>query len=172
MSIAPLIEKLKDRNEADAFVYSDQLAGIGSPEVIDEMIKLLYDDDVEAQHLAARTLGKIEENQSALEPLIEALNDPATKAAHGSFMEAMLEFDISSKFVEVLKLYLNGSFKVSGMAKWALDFKEFDITPRVLKKARKHWDHYTHNTKHDEEFEMKKQEVETIFSDLEDLLEN
>jgi hypothetical protein len=47
-----------------------------------------------------------------------------------------------------------------------LEYGEFDVTPRTLKKAQKHWKHYSFNTKQDEAFEEKKIEVEAIFEDL------
>ena len=58
------------------------------------------------------------------------------------------------------------------IAEELLDYKEFDITPRVLKKATKAWNHYVNNVKHDEVFELKKEEVEGMLEDLRDYLEN
>ena len=52
-----------------------------------------------------------------------------------------------------------------------LDFKEFEITPRVIRKAEKHWNHYSNNIKHDEVYEIRKSEVEEILADLSAFLE-
>jgi transcription initiation factor IIE alpha subunit len=74
-------------------------------------------------------------------------------------------------YVELFRLYLFGSFKVSAIAKELLDYEEFDITPRVIRKAEKHWKHYVNNVKHDEVFEIKKAEVEEMLNDLRNFLE-
>lgn len=167
-----LVSKLKDRTEDEAFRYSDRLAQIGDDYVLSTMIDLLYDDDADTKYLAARTLGKIKDNQSALEPLLRAIEDKRNEGVAGGMVEALTQFDISSKFVEIFKLYIFGNFKVSGIAKWMLDFSEFDITQRVIKKAKKHWQHFTFNSNHDEKYEEKKLEVEAIFNDFDEMFEN
>ena len=58
------------------------------------------------------------------------------------------------------------------MAKGYLDFKEFDITPRVIKKAEKHWNHYSNNIKHDEVYEIRKSEVDAMLADLRAFLDS
>jgi len=79
---------------------------------------------------------------------------------------ALEGFDISGIYVELFRLYLFGSYKVSMTAKELLDYKEFDITARVLKKAIKHWDHYEHNVRRDEAYELRKTEVEEMLADI------
>jgi hypothetical protein len=56
------------------------------------------------------------------------------------------------------------------LAKEQLDFSEFDITARVIKKAEKHWNHYSNNVKHDEAYEVRKAEVETMLKDLKEFV--
>ncbi len=170
-AIDKIVAQIEDNLESEAFRYSDQLAKIGNEYVIRRMIELLYSDNPETKYLAARTLGKIENNSPALEPLFEAINDKRNQHYNGGMVEALEGFDVSEKFVEIFKLYLFGGLKVSAMAKMLLDYKEFDITPRVIRKAEKHWNHYIHNSKHDEAFDMKKLEVESLLSELKALLE-
>lgn len=169
--IDQLIEKIQDGTEPEAYKYSDQLAEIGGEYVMNKMIELLYDQNEETQYLAARTLSKIKDNHQALDPLLEAINDRENRNYNGHLVEALDGFDCSGKFVEVFKLYLFGNFKASAMAKLILDSEEFDITPRVIKKAEKHWYHFIHNTPHDEAFETKKTEVEAILGELKALFE-
>ena len=59
----------------------------------------------------------------------------------------------------------------SAMAKEILDFEEFDITPRVIKKADKAWNHFQNNVKQDEAFELQKAEVEEFLGELKALFE-
>jgi len=170
--IDKLIAKLLDLSNADVYKYSDKLAQIGGEYVVDKMIGLLYNDHTEVKHLAARTLARIKDNQSALEPLLEAINDKNNAMANGSMVEALMGFDCSEKFVDIFKLYLFGNLKASAMAKIILDFEEFDLTPRTIKKAEKHWGHYVHNTKHDEAFYERKKDVDELLNDLKMLFED
>lgn len=166
--IEALIEKLKDASENDAYKYSDELANIGE-EVIPVLLPYLEHEDQDIKYLAARTLGQIENNQTALEPLLDAIENKNNLDPNAGMAEALLEFDCSQYFVRILKLYLYGGFKSSAMAKLILDYTEFDITPRVIKKAEKNWHHYLHNVKHDLNFDAKKEEVEDILGDLKEL---
>ena len=67
--VSDLIEKLRDAQDDGVYLHADRLAEIGTEEVINAMLKLLYDQDDDIQYLAARTLANIEDNQSALKPL-------------------------------------------------------------------------------------------------------
>ena len=171
-SIDQLIAKMEDDQESEAFRYSNQLAKIGTDYVMEKMTGLLYAENPDTKYLAARTLAKTENNAAALEPLLLAINDKRNERHNGGMVEALEGFDVSSKFVEIFKLYLFGGLKVSAMAKRLLDYKEFDITPRVVRKAEKHWSHYAHNTPHDEAFELKKQEIDALLQELKTLLED
>jgi hypothetical protein len=79
---------------------------------------------------------------------------------------AMEGFDVSDHYVDIFRLYLFGSFKVSLLAKELLDYEEFEITSRTLKKAEKHWKHYQYNVKKDEHFLVREKEVEAMLDDL------
>jgi hypothetical protein len=113
----------------------------------------------------------MDQNNKALEPLLEVIHDKNNKQKNGALVEVLDSFDLRENFVDVLRIYLFGNFKASILAKDYLDHKEFDITPRVIKKAEKHWNHYQNNIKMDEEFEIKKKEVDAIFIDLRSMFE-
>lgn len=145
---------------------SDALGRIGSKEVVTAMIKLLKHANQESRYMAARTLGLVQNNSLALSPLLEAIKAKENTLLVGDLMTALKGFDVSEHYVDIFKLYLFGSFKASLVAKELLDYKEFNITTRVVKKANKHWSHYCNNVKQDDAFQLKKIEVEEILIDL------
>lgn len=162
MEIEGLINQLKDESNNKAFEASDTLGKIGSAQVVESMIEILSKPNLESRYLAARTLALIDNNEDALEPLLTTISSSESKHQAGDLLLALEGFDISTKYVDIFKLYLFGSFKVSLVAKDLLDYKEFDITPRVLKKAKKHWSHYLNNVKQDDALALKKIEVEAM----------
>ncbi|MBS9524607.1 HEAT repeat domain-containing protein [Litoribacter ruber] len=170
-NIEYLLEKMCNPQEEEAYKYADELAEIGGEEVLQRLITLIKSEDKECAFLAARSLSKIENNQEALDPLLEAIHEKDNKNQNGAFVQALEGFDISSKFVDILRIYLFGNFKASTIAKSYLDYTEFDITPRVIKKAEKHWNHFTNNSKQDEAFELKKAEVEEMLSEMKSMFE-
>ena len=161
-----LILKLQDPTNDSSYYYSDELGLIGTAYAIEQLLALLSHEDVEVKYLAARTLGLVEENSSAYDALLAAINDKKNKSCSGGLTEALEGFDLSQKFVDIFKLYLFGNLKTSGLAKRLLNYEEFDITPRVVRKSEKHWKHYQSNVKQDEEFELTKLEVEGLLSEL------
>lgn len=165
-TVEALIEKLKDPSGEEVFRYSDKLARIGGSDVIEKLIPMLYDLNEETMYLAARTLRLMTDNREALEPLLKAINDKKNKNRNGSLVEALDGFDCSDKFVEIFRLYLFGNMKTSAMAKMILDFKEFDINLRTVRKAEKQWHHFEHNTPHDEIYMQKRKEANIILKDL------
>ena len=168
VDITSYVDQLTGELGDKAYEASDSLGRIGSEAVVTAMIELLNNDNPESRHMAARTLELVQNNANALEPLLVAIQDKKNINQAGDLMMALESFDVSSKYVEIFKLYLFGSFKVSLIAKDLLDYKEFDITARVLKKATKHWNHFVNNVKQDEAFDLKKIEVEEILEDLEE----
>ena len=171
MDIQKLIAQMTEPGQNKAFEFSDSLAHIGGEEVVKKMIDLLKDDNLEVRYLASRTLGKCDDRDESLEALLEAINDKSNKSIQGDLAEYLDEYDCSDKFVPIFKLYLFGSLKTSAMAKEILDFEEFNITPRVIKKADKAWNHYQNNVKQDEAFELQKVEVEEFLGELKALFE-
>ncbi|MDO9553920.1 HEAT repeat domain-containing protein [Rhodonellum sp.] len=171
--IANLFGKMCDKNEDESFEYADKLAKIGTEEVVDELIRILKGEDMDSAILAARALSKTENNEKALEPLLELIHDTAYKNKNGAFVQALEGFDLGSKFVDILRIYLFGNFKASALAKEYLDYTEFDLTPRVIKKIEKHWSHFENNiSKEDDEYIIKKQEIEKIRMDMKELFES
>jgi len=172
IDITELVNQLTGELKENAFKASDSLGRIGSEDVVDAMVDLLNHPNPESRILAARTLGLVTNNGRALEPLLEAAKDKENSTISGELLMALEGFDISGIYVELFRLYLFGSYKVSMTAKELLDYKEFDITPRVLKKAIKHWDHYEHNVRRDEAYELRKAEVEEMLADIRAYLED
>ncbi|GAB2610962.1 HEAT repeat domain-containing protein [Belliella aquatica] len=165
-----LLEKMCDKSEAEAFEYADKLAEIGTEEVVDQLIEIIKGQDLDAAYLAARALSKIENNQKALDPLLEIIHDSKNKNTNGLFVQALEGFDLSDKFVDVLRIYLFGNFKSSNLAKDYLDHVEFDLSPRTIKKAEKHWKHFENNVdKESDDFLIKKEEVELILQEIKQL---
>ncbi|MCV9386496.1 HEAT repeat domain-containing protein [Reichenbachiella ulvae] len=171
MDIKDKVAQLSGDLPEDAYVISDDLARLGGAEVLEAMKELLQHPDMESRYMAARTLSLMPEQEGVLEVLMTAINDPINKEQQGDFLSFLESLDISDQFVGVFKLYLNGSYKVSMIAKDLLDHQDFDITLRVLKKATKQWNHYSHNVKQDDVFELKKIEVEEMLEDLREFLE-
>ncbi|WP_420581571.1 HEAT repeat domain-containing protein [Reichenbachiella sp.] len=170
MDISALVQQLSGELDDQAFKASDILAEKKSAEVIGEMVKLLDHPNDESKILAARTLGLIADHREALDPILQAI-DKNPKIA-GELLVHLENFDLSDKYVALFKLSLFGSFKVSSLAQDLMDHKEFDITPRVLKKARKAWHHYENNVKHDELYELKKLEVEELLTELQSFMDS
>lgn len=171
--VQDLFRKMCDKNESEAFYYADQLAKIVTEEVLSKLLELLRSEDFDDAYLAARALSKMGDNQVALEPLLEVIHAKSNQQRNGAFVEMLEGFDLSNNFVDLFRIYLFGNFKASLLAKELLDSVEFDITPRVLKKAEKHWKHFINNTNAEsDEFILKKDEVETMLQEMRDLFDD
>jgi len=169
--IDDLILKFLNKDEGDPYHYGDKLAKIGTPEVKEKLIAIVKGDDMDNAFLAAKVLGSMEENSVALNALLEVIHLPANRGYNGGLVSLLEDFDLSDKFVDIFRIYLFGNFKAHTLAKEYLDYTEFDITPRTLKKAEKHWNHFLNNSSADEWFELKKQEAEVIFKEIREILE-
>jgi hypothetical protein len=170
--ISLLLDKMCDKNEEESFLYADKLAAIGTEEVVDALIAVLKSEDLENAYLAARALKNSPNNQKALEPLLELIHQKSMQNKNGAFVEALEGFDLSEHFVDVFRIYLFGNFKSSLLAKEYLDFVEFNITPRVVKKSEKHWNHFLNNVSpNSDDFLLKKEEAETIIAEIKGLFE-
>jgi len=169
--IQGLIAILEDGMDDNAYMAADRLAEIGGEEIMQKMMALLASTNDNTVYLAARTLSKCTENAKVIEEVFELIKNANEPFLKGVLTEALSGFDCSEYFVEVLKIYLFGTFKASAMAKEVLDGQEFAITPRVIRKAEKHWHHYEHNVKQDDSFMLKKQEIEIMFSMMKELFE-
>ena len=167
IALKELTGELNDKS----FNASNYLASVGTEEVVTHLMQYLDHEDIETRFMAARTLGLIENNGTALSLMLEAIKRKENAEIQGDLLMALEGFDISDVYVEIFRLYLFGSFKVSRVAADLLDHKEFNITARVIKKAQKHWAHYANNVKHDEAFELQKLEVEARLNDLKAFIE-
>ena len=170
-SIDQLIERIQSPSEPEAHLISKRLIKIGDEKVIKELLPLLYHENPEVIYLAVHTISQIKPNQFALEEVMQAIHDPVNKNKNGALVEALSGFDISAHFVDIFKLYLFGNFKVSAMAKLLLDFEEFDIVPRTIRKAEKHLKHFEHNMPDDAQSEVKRAEANVILSELRSLFD-
>lgn len=171
VDISAYVKELSGELDDKAYKASDSLGYIGSEDVVKAMTELLSHSNLESRYMAARTLGLVENNADGLIPLLEAIQDKENSTMAGDFLAVLEEFDLSEVYVEIFRLYLFGNYRVSMLAKDLLDHKEFDITPRVLRKAQKHWKHYSNNVKIDEVYAIRKIEVEEMLSDLSSFLE-
>ena len=164
-----LFEKMCDPNESDAYVFADKL-GLKADEVAkNRLIELVKGDDWEIAYLSCRALSKTPWQEESLDVIFETIFDRKNKDRQGAFVQILEEFDLSHRFVDVFRVYLFGNFKASTLAKDYLDQVEFDITPRTIRKAEKHWNHYLHNPEEPDSLTIKKAEVEPILLEMKEL---
>src|SRR5690606_7234547 len=112
-----LFERMLDKNEKEAHKYALRLAEIGSPEVFNRAIGLLMGKDMEDAYLAVQILSNMENRQAALDPLLEAIHDRNNYPNNGALVASLEAFDLSAKFIDMLRIYLFGNFKASALAK-------------------------------------------------------
>lgn len=167
--IQKLMDQMCDPNESNAYFFADKLGKVADDAVKDKLIELIKGDNWEHAYLASRALSISNYNDEGLDAILEAIFDKKNKATQGAFVQIMEDFDLSERFVDVFKIYLFGNFKSSTLAKSYLDEVEFNITPRTIRKAEKHWNHYLHNPEDEESMLLKKSEVEPIFLEMKQL---
>jgi HEAT repeat protein len=165
VDIRPLVLQISDNISNNAFRASDALARVGFEEVVLAMIAQLSHENTEARVLAARTLGQIGNNM-ALEPMMEAIKSEQNRSIAGELMVALEGLDVADCYVELFQLYLNGSNKVSLLAKEQLDYREFHITEQVVEEVVDLWCTYASAATHDEVFNLRKQEAESMIDDI------
>ena len=169
--IQKLMDRMCDPNESNAYFFADKLGKAADENTKDKLIELVKGDKWEVAYLASRALSASRFNEEGLDAVLEAIFDKKNKAHQGAFVQIMEEFDLSERFVDIFKIYLFGNFKASTLAKSYIDEVEFDITPRTIRKAEKHWNHYLHNPEDEESLALKKLEVEPMLQELKDLFE-
>jgi hypothetical protein len=169
--IQKLFERMCDPNESEAYYFADKLGSRADEDAKDKLIDLVKGDSWEVAYLSCRALSKTKYQEEALDVIFETIFDKKNKSVQGAFVQILEEFDLSKRFVDVFKVYLFGNFKASTLAKDYLDSVEFDITPRTLRKAEKHWNHYLHNPEDEGSVEIKKSEVEPMFSEMKELFD-
>jgi hypothetical protein len=167
--IQKLMDRMCDPNESNAYFFADKLGKAADENTKDKLIELVKGDKWEVAYLASRALSASRFNEEGLDAVLEAIFDKKNKAHQGAFVQIMEEFDLSERFVDIFKIYLFGNFKASTLAKSYIDEVEFDITPRTIRKAEKHWNHYLHNPEDEGSVILKKSEVEPMLLEMKEL---
>ncbi|WP_425638973.1 HEAT repeat domain-containing protein [Algoriphagus yeomjeoni] len=167
--IQSLIKRMSDPNEKEAFYFADKLGKKLNESGRDAIIELVKGDNWEISYLACRALSQSPYNEESLDAIFEAINDKKNRAHQGAFVQILEEFDLSLRFVDIFRVFLFGNFKAQALAKMYLDEVEFDMTPRTLRKAEKHWNHYLHNPEDEGSLQLKKSEVEPILAEIREL---
>lgn len=170
--IQRLFDRMCDPEEKDAYFFADKLGQKADEKVKDELVELLKNDSWEKGYLAARALSKTPFQKEALDVIFEVIFEKKNRAFQGAFVQILEEYDLSDRFVDILKVFLFGNFKASSLAKSYLDSVEFDITPRTIRKAEKHWNHYLHNPEDEASVSIKKAEIEPIFQEMKELFKD
>ncbi|REG92687.1 hypothetical protein [Algoriphagus antarcticus] len=168
--IQGLIKRMCDPNEKEAYYFADKLGKSLDVSGRDKVIELVKGDNWEAAYLACRALSRSSFNEESLDAIFEAINDKMNRPQQGAFVQILEEFDLSQRFVDIFRVFLFGNFKAQALAKMYLDEVEFDMTPRTLRKAEKHWNHYLHNPEDEGSLQLKKLEVEPILEEIRELL--
>jgi len=164
--IQKLFDRMCDPKESEAYHFADKLGGMADDEAKVRLIELVKGDHWEVAYLACRALSRTKYQEEALDVIFETIFDKKNKSVQGAFVQILEEFDLSTRFVDVFKVYLFGNFKASTLAKDYLDGVEFDITPRTIRKAEKHWNHYLHNPEDEGSLTLKKSEVEPMLQEM------
>lgn len=167
--IEKLFARMTDPKENDAYHFAEKLGKMADEEVKNRLIDLVKGDHWENAFLAGHSLAKTQWNEESLDAIFEAIFDRKNKSVQGELVQVLEEFDLRERFVDLLKVYLFGNFKASTLAKDLLDSVEFDITPRTIRKAEKHWNHYLHNPEDEGSLAIKKLEVEPMLQEMREL---
>lgn len=164
-----LFSKITDPNESEAYVFADKLGLKANEEAKDKLLELVKGDNWEIAYLACRALSKTIWQDEALDAIFDVIFDRKNKNLQGAFVQILEEYDLSLRFVDIFRVYLFGNFKASTLAKDYLDQVEFEITPRTIRKAEKHWNHYLHNPEDEGSMEIKKAEIEPMLLEMKEL---
>ncbi|WP_268033924.1 HEAT repeat domain-containing protein [Algoriphagus sp. PAP.12] len=164
-----LFSKITDPNESEAYVFADKLGLKANDEAKDKLLELVKGENWEVAYLACRALSKTIWQDEALDAIFDVIFDRKNKNLQGAFVQILEEYDLSLRFVDIFRVYLFGNFKASTLAKDYLDQVEFEITPRTIRKAEKHWNHYIHNPEDEGSMAIKKAEIEPMLLEMKEL---
>ena len=96
IDITTLVEQLSGELNDTAYKASDTLGRIGTDSVVNAMIELLNHPYPESRIMAARTLGLIENNSEALEPLLQAIKNKENSNIAGEHSFITVSSDLDS----------------------------------------------------------------------------
>jgi hypothetical protein len=164
-----LFSKITDPNESEAYVFADKLGLKANDEAKDKLLELVKGENWEVAYLACRALSKTIWQDEALDAIFDVIFDRKNKNLQGAFVQILEEYDLNLRFVDIFRVYLFGNFKASTLAKDYLDQVEFEITPRTIRKAEKHWNHYLHNPEDEGSMAIKKAEIEPMLLEMKEL---
>lgn len=164
-----LFSKITDPNESEAYVFADKLGLKANDEAKGKLLELVKGENWEVAYLACRALSKTIWQDEALDAIFDVIFDRKNKNLQGAFVQILEEYDLSLRFVDIFRVYLFGNFKASTLAKDYLDQVEFEITPRTIRKAEKHWNHYIHNPEDEGSMAIKKAEIEPMLLEMKEL---
>ncbi|WP_209329025.1 HEAT repeat domain-containing protein [Lunatimonas salinarum] len=167
-----LFERFLNKTTETPLYFGQKLAKIGTEEVKERLLEVVRGEDMDNAYLAVKALSMMENKGDVLRELFATIHRPANRDKNGGLVSLLEDFDLSEYFVDIFRLFLFGNFKASTLAKGYLDYVEFDITQRTLKKAEKHWNHFLSNASKEESFELKKSEGAEILDEIRDLLED
>lgn len=168
-NIQKLFDRMCDPKESEAYFFADKLGGVADDEAKDKLLELVKGDNWELAYLACRSLSRTKFQEEALDVIFDTIFDKKNKSVQGAFVQILDTYDLSNRFVDVFKVYLFGNYKASTLAKVYLDEVEFDITPRTIRRAEKHWNHYLHNPEDEGSVDVKKSEIEPMLQEMREL---
>jgi hypothetical protein len=167
--IERLLAKMCDSEEKEAYFFADKLGKLIDDAGKERLIELVKGEKWELGYLAARALSHSTYKDESLDAIFETIGNKIHRSHQGAFVQVLELFDLSDRFVDIFKVYLFGNFKASTLAKDYLDEVEFDITPRTIRKAEKHWNHYLHNPEDEGSVAVKKMEIEPMLQEMNEL---
>lgn len=166
-----LLVRFLDKNTETPLYFGEKLAKIGTEEVKERLLEVVRGEDMDNAYLAVKALSLMDNKEGVLETVFAVIHRPMNRDRNGGLVSLLEDFNLSEHFVDIFRVFLFGNFKASTLAKNYLDYVEFEITPRTLKKAEKHWSHFLSNASNDEAFELKKAEGEEIVQEIRLLIE-
>jgi len=130
-----------------------------------KLISLLKSSDPAVRHGAAMRLSDLRDNR-AVEPLFQAIANPANAGYTGTLIYALLDLDCSGHFTDLFDLALHGVYEVQCKALMILEEQDFVIEPAQVAKARENLAAFLANPHQVEEPELLAKELEAILMRL------
>ena len=113
---------------------SDALANLVLKDIVSPLIALLKSPDTDIRNASALTLREIG-NNSAVEPLFDAINNPANRSDRSTLVYALERLDCSRHFLEIVELALSQKADVHMSAMNILMRQGFYMSNSDVKKA-------------------------------------